>query len=249
MSGDWIKMRVNLWDDPRVGRVCDLTGAKEAAVIGSLYWLWTTADQHSADGILPGLSMQQIDRKTGLRGFAAALVAIGWLADHPEGVRVVHFDEHNGASAKKRAETARRVANHRYGNAQETQKYANGNADSVTTALARDREEKKEKPPKPPATPSASLHRFPPGFETLWAEYPRKVGKDAAAKAFAKRRPDDALLSAMVSAVRTQRQSEQWQRDGGQFIPHLSTWLNGGRWADEEQPCAPQRDDVFAGAR
>lgn len=103
-----------------------------------------------------------------------------------------------------------------------------------------------EIPPKPPR--GGSVHRFPPGFETLWAEYPRKIGKDAAARAFAKRRPDETLLSAMVSAVRTQRQSEQWTRDGGQFIPHLATWLNGGRWQDEAQSPAARGDDVFAGA-
>ena len=100
--------------------------------------------------------------------------------------------------------------------------------------------------PKPAAR--GTVHRFPPGFETLWAEYPRKVGKDAAARAFAKRRPDESLLSAMVAAVRTQRQSEQWTRDGGQFIPHLATWLNAGRWQDEEPPAAVRGNDVFAGA-
>lgn len=107
--------------------------------------------------------------------------------------------------------------------------------------------EDKEKPPKPPAQPSASLHRFPPGFETLWAEYPRKVGKDAAARAFAKRRPDEALLRAMVGAVKAQRGSPQWAKDAGQFIPHLATWLNEGRWQDEGCHLTAG-DDVFAGA-
>lgn len=30
MAGDWIKMRSNLWDDPRVTGICDLTDQKEA---------------------------------------------------------------------------------------------------------------------------------------------------------------------------------------------------------------------------
>ena len=149
MSGDWIKMRVNLWDDPRVGRICDLTGAKEATVIGALYWLWATADQHTENGILPGLSMQQIDRKTGVKGFASALVDVRWLADHPEGVRIVHFEEHNGKSAKKRLETAKRVAKHRAGNEEETPAHQIGNAPSVTGALARE-EREEEIPPVVP---------------------------------------------------------------------------------------------------
>lgn len=101
-----------------------------------------------------------------------------------------------------------------------------------TSTRTRRREEEKE----PPSPLQGSVHRFPPGFETLWSEYPRKVGKDAAAKAFAKRRPDAALLAAMVAAVKAQRQSEQWRKDGGQFIPHLSTWINEGRWQDESGP-------------
>lgn len=108
MAGDWIKMRCNLWDDPRIAKLCDLTGQSEAAIIGALYWLWTSADQHSEDGIMAGLSLRQIDRKTGVQGFADALVSVGWIADHPEGVQIVRFDEHNGASAKRRCSESRR---------------------------------------------------------------------------------------------------------------------------------------------
>lgn len=111
MAGDWIKMRGNLWDDPRVSRLCDLCDCGEAQVIGALYWLWATADQHTEDGILPGMSLRQIDRKTGVQGFGQALCAIGWLADNPEGVRIVRFDEHNGTSAKRRSLDAQRKAN------------------------------------------------------------------------------------------------------------------------------------------
>lgn len=117
MAGDWIKMRSNLWDDPRVARLSDETGQHEATVIGGLYWLWATADQHTEDGILHGMTLRAIDRKTGITGLGEALVAIGWVADHPDGVRIVNFEEHNGLSAKKRALTARRVASHRSRNA------------------------------------------------------------------------------------------------------------------------------------
>ena len=145
MSGDWIKMRGNLWDDPRVGRICDLTSAKEATVIGALYWLWATADQHTEDGAMPGLSLQQIDRKTGVKGFAAALVDVGWLDPDPQGVVINNFEEHNGASAKKRCQTAKRVAAHRSGNDGETQERQSSNAPSVTSALAREEKRREEK--------------------------------------------------------------------------------------------------------
>ncbi len=113
MAGDWIKMRGNLWDDPRVARLCDLTDQTEGPVIGALYWLWATADQHTEDGIMPGLTLRQIDRKTGIQGFGQALCDVGWLADHPEGVRILRFEEHNGSSAKRRCTDAQRKANSR----------------------------------------------------------------------------------------------------------------------------------------
>lgn len=145
MAGDWIKMRTNLWDDPRVARLCDLTDHSEAAVIGGLYWLWAMADEHTEDGILPGLTCRAIDRKTGVQGLGAALCEVGWLADHPEGVRIVGFEEHNGASAKKRCQTAKRVAAFKSGNGEETQDRAAGNADSVTKTLPeRDLEKRRE---------------------------------------------------------------------------------------------------------
>lgn len=111
MSGDWIKMRGNLWDDPRVGALVDATDSSEAAVIGGLYWLWAAADQHTEDGFMPGLSLRQIDRKTGIKGFAEALQEIGWIVPREEGVEIVRFQEHNGASAKRRGMEAKRKAN------------------------------------------------------------------------------------------------------------------------------------------
>lgn len=70
-------------------------------------------------------------------------------------------------------------------------------------------------------------------FERFWTAYPRKVGKDAARKAFEKRKPDESLLARMISAIDSQAKSEAWRKDAGQFIPHPSTWLNEGRWEDE----------------
>ena len=144
MAGDWIKMRSNLWDDPRVGALVDLTESSEAAVIGGLYWLWATADQHSEDGCMPKLSMRQIDRKTGIPGFAAALVQIEWLTDDPQGVVILNFQEHNGATAKKRLLTAKRVANFKLGNAGVTQGALPDEHGTVSGALPRERDRDRE---------------------------------------------------------------------------------------------------------
>jgi hypothetical protein len=146
VAGEWIKMRTNLWDDPRVSQLCDLTDQGEAAVIGGLYWLWSTADEHSSDGLLHGMTLRAIDRKTGVAGLGQALATIGWAVESAEGVTLARFDEHNGASAKQRAQTAKRVANHK-GNAKVTQAALPESNHGVSNALPREEKIREEENP------------------------------------------------------------------------------------------------------
>lgn len=155
MAGDWIKMRGNLWDDPRVSRLVDLTDSTEAAIVGALYWLWATADQHSEDGILTGLSLKQIDRKTGVQGFGEALLSIGWIADHPEGVKIVRFEEHNGKSAKRRCSESVRKMSARDADKIQTQDGQEPEEPQQSCA-PREREEKEKSKPKSKAVALAS---------------------------------------------------------------------------------------------
>jgi hypothetical protein len=71
-----------------------------------------------------------------------------------------------------------------------------------------------------------------PAFVAFWDAYPRKVGKPAALKAWGRIARADALLDAMLDAIRAQQRSAQWTKDGGEFIPHPATWLNQRRWED-----------------
>lgn len=119
----------------------------------------------------------------------------------------------------------------------ETKKKPTGNPSQTP-----DSRHQKEKPPKPPR--GGSERGFPPGFEEFWAAYPKKVGKDAAARAFAKRKVDFSLMASMLGAIKVQRESEQWRKDGGQFIPNPATWLNAGRWQDEI--ATPERSAMAA---
>lgn len=67
-------------------------------------------------------------------------------------------------------------------------------------------------------------------FDQLWEEYPRKIGKAQAKKAFktaSKKINFYDLLPKYMSYVLTLEGKDT------QFIPHLATWLNGERWNDE----------------
>jgi DNA-binding transcriptional ArsR family regulator len=68
-------------------------------------------------------------------------------------------------------------------------------------------------------------------FERFWKVYPSKVGKRVAWKAFQKLHVDDSLLDTMMKAIEVQKHSDKWKRG---IIPNPSTWLNQGRWEDEQ---------------
>jgi DNA replication protein DnaD len=70
-------------------------------------------------------------------------------------------------------------------------------------------------------------------FERWWQEYPKKVGKGAAWRAWKSRNGSRPDTDQLIEIVRQHRQSAQWQKEGGQFIPNPATWLNQERWEDE----------------
>lgn len=70
-------------------------------------------------------------------------------------------------------------------------------------------------------------------FSIFWASYPKKVGKGAAEKSWKKIKPTKDLLEKMLNAIETAKQSMQWNKDNGQYIPNPATWLNQKRWEDE----------------
>jgi hypothetical protein len=82
-------------------------------------------------------------------------------------------------------------------------------------------------------------------FEKFWQYYPKKVGKDAALKAFTKRKPDEKLLLQMLKALAVQKGQPNWIKEDGQYIPNPATWLNQGRW--EDQVGQQARSSLFAG--
>lgn len=82
-------------------------------------------------------------------------------------------------------------------------------------------------------------------FDTFWHNYPRKVAKVAALKAWQKIKPDAALVQQMLDAVLLQRYNPSWTEP--RFIPHPATWLNGARWTDA--PPSPTSHELAVAKR
>lgn len=92
------------------------------------------------------------------------------------------------------------------------------------------RREEKNIPPIPPKGV------FDGWFEEVfWKAYPRKTAKKKAREA-AKKAWAAADADAIMAGLERAKESDQWRRDGGRFVPHAATWLNQERWTDEEEP-------------
>ena len=115
MAGDWIKMTVGLRSHPKVVRMASALKADRLRAIGGLFAVWSVFDQHSVDGVLDGYTLSAMDEEIGWKGFSAAMQGIRWLDSSDAGLTVPEFDEHNGKSAKIRAEDTKRKRKDRTG--------------------------------------------------------------------------------------------------------------------------------------
>ena len=82
--------------------------------------------------------------------------------------------------------------------------------------------------PDPPIVP----HPGDESLETFWKAYPRRIGKNALKRAWAKAK-DKPSIETLLAALEKHKASEQWKKESGRYIPHPATWINQGRWHDE----------------
>jgi len=66
-------------------------------------------------------------------------------------------------------------------------------------------------------------------FDAFWIMYPKKVGKEAARKAWLKNKPN---IDSVIKAVQWQEHSSQWKKG---YIPNPATYINQHRWLDEPE--------------
>ena len=153
MSGDWIKIEAATPDKPEVWLIADLLNIDPDAAFGKLFRVWKWFDEHTEDGNAPSVTKQLLNRLVGVTDFCSAMLQADWLLEADGMIWLPNFEKHNGATAKKRANNAKRVAKHRAssGDTPETPSKQNGNAQGVTDALSKEekrREEKKDKSSK-----------------------------------------------------------------------------------------------------
>lgn len=75
---------------------------------------------------------------------------------------------------------------------------------------------------------------IPDGFDQFWLSYPKKVSKSKSMAKYTKILSDGVSIDEIMEGLQRAKESAQWVRDDGQYIPHPLTWLNNERWRDED---------------
>ena len=62
---------------------------------------------------------------------------------------------------------------------------------------------------------------------------------------------DGSLMVEIMEGLSAWKKRDEWNRDGGRYIPHAATWLHNRRWEDEIQTegHAPDRKPEASPAR
>jgi len=179
MAGDWIKMRLDLATHPKVVRIMSATKSDKFRTLGGLHAVWGVFDHHTEDGVLHGYTPDLMDIAIGWEGFSEAMITVGWLEfDGDETLVMPDFDNHNGKSAKRRAEDSQRKRIRRSSEEcpQNVRKMSANEKDKNGT-----REEKRREDIK--AYVTSDDNAVNEAFEQAWQLYPKRSGSNPKNKA------------------------------------------------------------------
>ena len=70
-------------------------------------------------------------------------------------------------------------------------------------------------------------------FELFWKEYPRKVNKFKTEEWFNKNNLTDEQFNLIITKLKKYKDTTDWKKDNGKYIPYPTTWLNQKRWEDD----------------
>lgn len=215
----WAKLAMGYYDDPKFNRVSPLAELLYVRAI-------SFAKRDNTGVVSKGAVMRLCADLGDTENLSQELVdAELWLSNE-DGFYIENWCEWQEHQVKidARREAGRKSAHKRWGSDGSPNGLPNG---SAMGNPMQEREKERET--------EINTHAHQPKadgeFDVFWLSYPRKVGKEAARKAWkatARKRPDfDSVLEALEQAKGV------WAKGDPRFIPHPATWLNQGRWADE----------------
>ncbi len=259
-TANWIKLRVNIWEKPEVQYIADNCEIPVEYAVGMLCKVWTWFDQHTSEGITNKFGAKVLEKYTKINvtescdtivtlvtgseiivtPFLESMMEVDWITLTDDGLwSLIDWSEHNGETAKGRAEATKRQVKSR-GNKkkkqlEEEQKLSvTESCDNSVTREEKRREEKiREKNKNTLSNPTdKTIKKITNAnddldFIAFYERYDHKKGKDQAFKAWNRLNKADKIeafekVEHYFSTIKE-----------GISKAHPSTYLNNKRWTDE----------------
>lgn len=232
LANSWVRLWIDMPTDPKWRAIARVSGQPISLVISVFVYLMTEAGNAVKRG------ETQCNARNAIETYATALdekeesveaVLDAMQGRVLDGAILIGWEKRQ---PKREDSSTARVKKYR-----ETQ----CNAEKRNVTLDKDKDTDKNKDLNPSVTDIS--------FGQFWEAYPKKRGKGAAERAWKKIRKPTELLPEILGAIASQKNADQWTRDGGQYIPNPATWLNERRWEDELEQSAPKYNPMMLGDR
>lgn len=232
----WIESHTVLLRHRKVLQLATDLSLLPVYILGHLHALWHAVLEQQEDGDLTTWPNPMIAHAAAFEGnpdvFVTCLQSRKWL----DGKLIHDWIDYAGLFLTKKYSTSNQSLlkkiwkKHGY-------KYGERDRNSLHRIANRKRTESELQATLPnltrPNQPNQPNQRGDDTFEQLWEAYPWKAGKQEAEKAWKKLGETRPIIAVLLNALKTQKQSKQWTKDHGEYIPRLSTWLNQARWNDQ----------------
>jgi hypothetical protein len=244
----WIQSDQSLDHHPKLKRATRMLGVSVPEMVGHLHLLWHWCLDYAPDGDLSAFEAWEIADAAMYTGdpdlFVSALADCGNgepgflepAQSDGDGLRVHDWHDYAGRLIERREANAERMRNRRA-------------AHVLNTDAAREQLENKDNQENKENKQRRARARIPDKsgeFAAFWMQYPKKVDKGDAEKAWVKATKDtpaaeiiaglEKLLPSLIAGDR-------------QYVPYPSSWLNGKRWMDEVETGAKLPDPLASEKR
>ena len=117
----------------------------------------------------------------------------------------------------------------------EEQEGTSGNNGDILAGRIENREKRKENREKEKED-AETVFDAAAAFEIFYKAYPNKKNVKTARTRWEKMKVTPELFAAIMEGLERAKNSQEWGKDGGAYIPHPATWLNGEGWKNEYKP-------------
>ena len=247
----WIESHQQVGRHPKTKKLARLLGVSLPTATGHLHYLWWWALDYAQDGDLSKFDAYDISDAMLWDGdenvLLDALIESEYIDETDEGLRLHDWMDYAGKllerrekdrirkreDAEKKKNTRKTKRTPRSSNGKDTESAGSPYVPNLTVPnlTVPNLTIPNHTGPTTPTDEAPALQER--RFAEFWQAYPKKVGKASCLKAWMKLKPNTELFAQIMAALEAQKNSDQWQREAGRFIPNPLTWINQGRWDDE----------------